>query len=300
LNSSWEGLLLIDKPSGPTSHAVVQQLRRLSGQRRIGHAGTLDPLATGLLPLVLGRATRLVRFLPHSPKTYVGSLQLGLTSDTDDVAGEVTRRHVGPLPAADEVLRRAAELLGRSKQAPPRVSARKVGGQRLYRLARRGIRVDAPEREIEVLRFDLTGTGADGCFSFVAEVTAGTYIRALARDLGERLGCGGVLSELRRTRIGPMDLRQAVGIEGVDQIDPESLAARVIPAERMPLELPGLELDAESGRQFCLGRAVSEAAGHVTDGPCRVVGVTGALLGIGESLGGRVHPRVVLGSDDTS
>jgi len=295
LNSSWDGLLLIDKPSGPTSHDVVQQLRRLSGQRRIGHAGTLDPLATGLLPLVLGRATRLVRFLPPSPKVYEGSLQLGMSSDTDDAAGEVTRRHAGPLPAAAEVLRQSAEFLGRSRQAPPQVSARKVGGQRMYRLARRGIRIDAPDREIEVFRFDLTGGGSAGHYDFVAEVTGGTYVRALVRDLGERLGCGGLLTTLRRTRIASMELEHAVGLAAAEELAPESLAARLILPEMMPLDLPGVELDAESGRRFCSGRAV--AVDPAPEGACRVAGTSGVLLGVGEVSGGRIHPRIVLGRE---
>jgi tRNA pseudouridine55 synthase len=231
LKSSWDGLLLIDKPTGPTSHDVVQRLRGLSGQRRIGHAGTLDPLASGLLPLVLGRATRLVRFLPHSPKVYEGSLQLGLSSDTDDAAGEVTRRHAGPLPAAEAVLLQSRSLLGRSRQAPPRVSARKVGGQRLYRLARRGIRVEAPDREVEVFRFELAVGDPAGHYDFVAEVTGGTYVRALVRDLGEGLGCGGLLTTLCRTRIASMKLEDAVSLAAAEKLTPDALVSRVIPPE---------------------------------------------------------------------
>jgi tRNA pseudouridine55 synthase len=295
LKSSWDGLLLIDKPTGPTSHDVVQRLRGLSGQRRIGHAGTLDPLASGLLPLVLGRATRLVRFLPHSPKVYEGSLQLGLSSDTDDAAGEVTRRHAGPLPAAEAVLLQSRELLGRSRQAPPRVSARKVGGQRLYRLARRGIRVEAPDREVEVFRFELAVGDPAGHYDFVAEVTGGTYVRALVRDLGEGLGCGGLLTTLCRTRIASMKLEDAVSLAAAEKLTPDALVSRVIPPELMPLDLPGVELDEESGRRFCSGRAV--AADPAPEGDCRVAGAAGALLGVGEAKDGRIHPRIVLNRD---
>ena len=135
MSGAWEGLLLIDKPSGPTSHDIVVAVRRASGQSRIGHAGTLDPLASGLLPLVLGHATRLVRFLPHSPKSYTGTFRLGLRTDSDDVTGRTLDRHAGPLPEPHAVVEAAGALIGRQQQVPPRVSARKVGGQRLYRLA---------------------------------------------------------------------------------------------------------------------------------------------------------------------
>ena len=139
-----EGLLLVDKSAGLTSHDVVSRVRRGCQLRRVGHAGTLDPMATGLLPLVLGRATRLVRFLPHSPKEYTGSLRLGVTTNTDDRTGRVLTRHRGPLPEADRVVAAARVLEGTHAQVPPDVSARHIGGRRMYELAREGAKIEAP------------------------------------------------------------------------------------------------------------------------------------------------------------
>ncbi|GAG07552.1 unnamed protein product, partial [marine sediment metagenome] len=192
MSVTWDGLLLIDKANGPTSHDVVQSVRRLTGQRRVGHAGTLDPLATGLLPVLLGRATRLARFLPHSPKHYDGLLRLGLTSVTDDITGEALTRHTGTLPDPATVIAAAERLEGSYPQIPPTVSARKVGGKRLYRLAREGIRAEVAPRQVDVSRFEVAPIEDDPAqYEFSAEVSGGTYVRALIRDLGAALGCGG-------------------------------------------------------------------------------------------------------------
>ena len=166
-----DGLLLVDKPTGPTSHDIVHRVRRASGVRRVGHAGTLDPLASGLLPLVLGRATRLVRFLPHSPKTYTGRLQLGRTTNTDDVTGEILSDHEGALPGAEQVLAAARKLEGRQFQIPPAFSARRVEGRRLYELARKGQAVEARPTEIVVTRFTLSPTDSPETYEFTAEVS---------------------------------------------------------------------------------------------------------------------------------
>jgi tRNA pseudouridine55 synthase len=290
-----EGLLLVDKPEGPTSHRVVATVRRLTGQRRVGHAGTLDPMATGLLPLVLGRATRLVRFLPHSPKAYEGRIRLGLTTSTDDVTGEVRSRHEGPWPAQDDVLRAAEHFTGRLQQIPPEVSARKVAGQRLYRLARQGRPVLAPAREVEIGRFDLTPTDDPAEWRFVAEVSAGTYLRALARDLGESLGTGGALSTLRRVAIGPLSVSEAVGLPGVGE-GPEGLVAAVVPLGKMPLTAPPVRLpDPAAVRLFLSGGEVDVDEPPQDDGACRVLDGAGELLGIAAVTGRRARPKVVVG-----
>ncbi len=171
----WNGLLLLDKPEGPTSHDIVYRVRRATGQRRIGHGGTLDPMATGLLPLVLGRATRLVQYLPHSPKVYRGNIRLGLTTTTDDITGETLTSTDGPLPGPDAVIDAAGALTGRLDQRAPSVSAKQVGGRRLYRLAREGKTVEAPTSVVEVERFELAPTDRPEIYAFEAEVSAGTY-----------------------------------------------------------------------------------------------------------------------------
>jgi tRNA pseudouridine55 synthase len=289
LSFLWEGLLLVDKPQGPTSHDLVARVRAATGQRRIGHAGTLDPMASGLLPLVLGRATRLVRFLPHSPKEYHGSLQLGLTTRSDDITGEVTGRHDGPLPEAEAVLRAAGALVGKLMQLPPAVSARKIGGERSYRLARRGMAVEAKAVEVQVDRFDLQTTASPELYEFETVVSAGTYIRALARDLGESLGCGGVLASLRRTRIGPMTPTPGL------TFDPESLREGLIPLERMELVPQPWRLELEDDAvRFLQGTAVSAGKEAPPAGFFRVLAPSGPLLGIAEMKRGVLHPKVVL------
>jgi tRNA pseudouridine55 synthase len=289
LSFSWEGLLLVDKPQGPTSHDVVARIRAATGQRRIGHGGTLDPMASGLLPLVLGRATRLVRFLPHSPKEYHGSLQLGLTTRSDDITGEVLGRHDGPLPGAEAVLRAAGDLVGKLMQLPPAVSARKIGGERSYRLARRGMAVEAKAVEVQVDRFDLQTTASPELYEFETVVSAGTYIRALARDLGESLGCGGVLASLRRTRIGPMTPTPGL------TFDPESLREGLIPLERMELVPQPWRLELEDDAvRFLQGTAVSAGKEAPPAGFFRVLAPSGPLLGIAEMKRGVLHPKVVL------
>ena len=294
MSGDWEGLLLVDKPIGPTSHDVVSGVRRVTGQRRIGHAGTLDPGASGLLPLVLGRATRLVRFLPDSPKLYTGTLRLGLVSDTDDAAGKVVRRHHGPLPAPDEVLRAAAGLVGVQEQVTPSVSARKVGGQRLYRLARVGVSVTLPTARVEVRRFELDAEPEADLYRFRAEVSAGTYIRALARDLGERLGCGGRLETLVREAIGPLLLADAVAPDADGSWTAERLRERLVPLELLPLALPATDLVAPADvLRFTRGNPV-HPAGDPPAGLQRVVASDGRLLGLAELRDGLLHPKVVI------
>ncbi len=295
MSADLEGLLLIDKPAGPTSHDVVARVRRVTGQRRVGHAGTLDPPATGLLPLVLGRATRLVRFLPASPKLYTGRLRLGRVTSTDDATGETLRVHDGPLPDAGRVLECAARLTGELLQRPPAVSARKVGGQRLYRLARRGRAVEAPAARVRVIRFELRPAEPPGLWAFEAEVTTGTYVRALARDLGELLGCGGSLDELRRVAIGPLDVRDAVAAPDLDGLERGPLLEALLPVAAMPLEPPPVELlDPDAVRGFLSGSAVSAPGSAAPTGLHRVLDGSGSLLGVAEAGDGLLRPRVVL------
>jgi tRNA pseudouridine55 synthase len=293
---SLDGLLLLDKPGGPTSHDIVNRARRAAGQRRVGHAGTLDPMAAGLLPLVLGRATRLVRFLPAAPKCYEGRLLLGRTTTTDDVTGETLGEHDAPLPPEQAVLEAARALLGRQSQVAPAYSAKRVGGRRLYELARRGEAVPETAAAIEVSRFELTPAGGPGLYDFVTEVSSGTYVRGLARDLGARLGCGGILTALTRTAIGPLRLAEAHRLP--DELPgPDWVREALIPLESMPLLPPTVRLeDEELARRFSLGAAVRPAL-EADSGPARVLAPGGRLLGVGEIREGALHPTVVLSSE---
>lgn len=302
--TGWDGLLLIDKPVGPTSHDIVARARRICGTRRVGHAGTLDPPASGLLPLVLGRATRLVRFLPQSPKCYEGQFELGRTTSTDDATGETLTVAKWPLPDRAAVKAIALGLMGPIEQMPPRVSARKVGGQRMYALARKGIEVTATPRAVEILRFDIEAiepnetagrAGAPARYRFETDVTSGTYVRSLVRDLGAALGCGGTLLSLRRTAIGPIDVRAALALPR-DAPDPsvERVRRALIPLDRMSLEPPNADLpDVAAARQFTQGRSLATRADWPEGLVCaRSPG--GALLGIGEIAAGTLRPRVVV------
>jgi len=295
VSAAWDGLLLLDKPSGPTSHDLVDMVRRATGERRVGHAGTLDPLASGLLPMVLGLATRLVSYLPASPKSYHGTLRLGLTTQTDDSAGEVVSRHAGPVPVAERVLEASALLRGDSLQHPPAVSARKVGGRRLYRLARQGVAVEVEPRAVSVYRFELVPLPHDPAeFSFEADVSGGTYVRALVRDLGRELGCGAILTSLRRVAIGPMRPSPGLRIDTGSVLDPARLRDELVPLEDMPLAAPPVRLGEEVAvRRFSTGSSLRlERAASL--GPCRVLDERGRLIGIGEIRDGALLPRVVL------
>lgn len=295
-----EGMLLVDKPSGPTSHDVVEALRRLTGQKRIGHAGTLDPMASGLLPLMLGRATRLVRFLPHSPKRYLGRLRLGVATDTDDVTGSVIARHEGGLPTEAVVIDAATSLTGRLLQSPPAYSARRVGGERMYRLSRLGRTVEGAPSEIEVSRLDLRPGPDPAEWSFETVVSTGTYVRALVRDLGRRLGTGAVLVALRRTAVGPLDLERSIPLPPPDAEPARRSEVRhaVVPLDALPLAPATIAVEPdEAVRRFLSGsriRLPSVPSGG--DGPRRVVDGAGRLLGIGVSEADVLRPEVVLRS----
>jgi len=297
---TWDGLLLIDKSSGPTSHDVVQSVRRLTGQRRVGHAGTLDPLATGLLPVLVGRATRLARFLPHSPKHYEGLLRLGLTSATDDITGEELTRHTGALPDPAAVSAAAARLQGSHPQDPPSVSARKVGGKRLYQLARQGIRAQVAPRQVDVDRFEVNPSEDDPSqYGFRAEVSAGTYVRALIRDLGAALGCGGVMVALRRTAIAALRPSPLLRF-GTDHVpDSDELTRQLIPLEAMPLEPPRLQLARPEEAQLFVAGVAQATAADLSDGFCAVLDAEERLLGVGEMTAGVIQPRVVLAARST-
>ncbi len=252
------GLVVVDKEAGWTSHDVVARCRRIFGQRRVGHAGTLDPDATGVLLVGLGRATRLLRFLTALPKTYQGEVVLGTATSTLDASGEVTGVwDMGAVTLA-AVREAAAGLTGEIDQVPPMVSARKVGGRRLHALAREGIEVERAARPVTVHRFDVTPGMTPGVFRIEVECSSGTYIRTLAADLGTALGGGAHLRNLRRTRIGSFGVEEArrldeltpavvltpaQALRDLDQVvvppDARKLVARGLPLDRVPLGVSG-------------------------------------------------------------
>ena len=275
-----EGLLLIDKPQGITSHDVVAIVRRTTRVKKVGHAGTLDPMATGLLVLGLGRATRLLRFLGDLPKTYEGTLRLGVETDTLDGDGAVTRESAVAV-TDDAVARAMTAKLGESSQRPPAFSAVKVGGRKLYDAARRGEMLRAEPRTIRVDRFDLVArNGVD--VDFVAVVSGGTYVRVLAADVGSALGCGAHLTRLRRTAIGSFAVEDA----GTPD-EPGDLLS----VEQAVAHLPRLELEPEEARVARHG-SILGPAGIV--GPYALFDQDGSLLGIYQDDGPKARPEVVL------
>jgi tRNA pseudouridine55 synthase len=276
-----DGVLLIDKPGGITSHDAVAKVRRALRTRKVGHAGTLDPMATGLLVMGVGRGTRLLRFLGDLPKTYEGSFRLGAETTTLDAEGEVTA--TAPTDGIDDgdIASAMAVKLGASSQRPPAYSAVKVSGRKLYEAARAGEQLQAPARIIRVDRFDLTGRDGD-VVSFVATVSGGTYVRVLAADVGHALGCGAHLAALRRTDIGPFSVATAT-----DPDDPGAL----LPLERAVAHLPRFPLEPEEAIAASHGRIL--APGSI-EGPYGVYDPDGRLIGIYRDEGSKARPLVIL------
>jgi tRNA pseudouridine55 synthase len=247
-----DGVLVIDKVEGPTSHDVVQQARRALGLRRIGHTGTLDPMATGVLVLMLGGATRLAPQMAGHLKTYQGQGRLGWATDTYDRTG----KPAGPerceaLPSGERLTREAASFTGKILQSPPAYSARKVDGVPLYKHARRGRKVEGKAVEVEIMSFTVEPEN-DDLFFFSAQVSAGTYIRSLIHDLGRQLGCGAHLESLRRVQAGPFTLDQAVPVSGLSA---DSLASpSFVPFHRIVLDLPTIQVGPEEEANLRQGR----------------------------------------------
>jgi tRNA pseudouridine55 synthase len=275
------GILNINKPSGWTSHDVVARVRRLAGEKRVGHAGTLDPLAEGVLPVLLGRATRLADFVQGGRKTYIARIALGTATSTDDLEGEVVEtRPVPPLTDIDSAL---AAFRGDILQTPPAFSAVKVAGQRAYAVARRGGSLALDARPVTI--YDLHVLSLE---PLKLEVTCsrGTYIRSLARDLAVALGTVGHLAHLVRTRVGPFRIEDAVALEGLD------VARSLLSADCALLDAPSFQATPEDLARLVNGQAV--AAGGLHGDPVRVYDPEGQLVCVGRADGDLLHPRLML------
>jgi tRNA pseudouridine55 synthase len=289
------GLVVVDKPAGWTSHDVVARCRKVFGQRRVGHAGTLDPDATGVLLVGLGRVTRLLRFLAELPKSYTGEVVLGVETSTLDAAGEVTATcEMGSV--TDEDIRAACEVFnGPIEQVPPMVSAIKIGGQRLHQLARQGVEVERPARHVTIYRL-VPGSIVDGVFRIDVECSAGTYVRSLASDLGRALGGGAHLRALRRLAIGPFAIADTVPL---DQLGGE----HVLPPLAVLRGRPTICVTGEAAAAVAHGRALPGpvvevgpvGVGPVGVGPVGIVDESGELLAVYEpAADGTLKPAVVL------
>ena len=275
-----EGLLLVDKPKGVTSHDVVDAARRALGIRRIGHAGTLDPMATGLLILGVGRATRLLRFLADLSKTYEGTGVLGVETDTLDAEGEMVRS-TGVNVDRTALVRAMAARLGASMQAPPAYSAVKVGGRKLYEAARAGEAVEAAPRPVRVDAFDLLAFDPPR-FDFRVTTSGGTYVRVLVADVGADLGTGAHLTRLVRTAVGPFHVRDAVAM---------GEAGDPLPIEAAVAHLPRIDLEPDEATAATHGRILGPAG---IEGPYAVFGPERVLIGVYRDDGAKARPQVIL------
>lgn len=310
------GFLVVDKPPGWTSHDAVDAARRWLGTRRVGHLGTLDPLATGVLPLAVREATRLVTFLEGGGKTYVGTIRLGEETDTLDADGRVVRRHEGAFPEEAEVRQVLAEFVGDIEQLPPMYSAVKLGGVPLHRLAREGREVEREPKRVRIERLELvkyTHAAPAGprppaagerptlrgpCIEIEVDCSPGTYVRALAADAGARLGCGAHLAELRRTRSGPFDDTQAASSERLEEEAARGeISARIIPPVNA-LGFPALRLSPEELVRVRHGAEIELRGPALTPGErVSALGLTGELVAVlAVRPGRRARPLKVLRS----
>ncbi|MEJ2186737.1 MAG: tRNA pseudouridine(55) synthase TruB [Gemmatimonadota bacterium] len=281
------GVLPVDKPEGPTSHDIVALARRGTGVRRVGHTGTLDPFASGLLLLCMGRATRLAEYLHPLPKTYIAVARIGQATTTDDRTGDVVSvsdgwRELSEAAVADAFTGQQGARL----QVPPAFSAKKVDGERLYRRARRGEAVEIAPAPVDIFRLEIRRMEIPEV-EFEVECSAGTYVRAIARDAGEALGVGGHLSYLRRTRIGAFDVRKALDVE---QLDPEHAAHALIAPLAALAHLPRVDIDDEAAQRIRHGGALLMA-----DQPAGPLALAhgGELVAVAEADGDHVRPKKV-------
>lgn len=244
------GILILHKPVGITSHDAVYKIRKLYGTKRVGHTGTLDPLAEGVLVMLVGRAAKAAEYLVCDSKEYVATLRLGLTTDTEDITGEVLTRHDGALPACEQVVDAVSRFLGETEQIPPMYSALKVGGKKLCDLAREGKTVKRVARRITIHSISAVPTDSDGDYALTVACSSGTYIRTLCADIGKELGCGGVMATLLRTSAGGFSIDSAVTLEELEEKTVDERLRLLLPVEQLFSLLPAVCLP-EFYRKLC-------------------------------------------------
>lgn len=272
------GIILVDKPSDWTSHDVVSKLRGILHERRIGHSGTLDPMATGLLVVFVGRATRAVEFAEADSKEYIAGLRLGVSTDTQDITGN-TLKSSNSLPSRAELEQALGAFKGEISQIPPMYSAIKVGGKKLYELARRGESVERKPRRVTIDKLDIIGEN-DGDYILDVVCSKGTYIRTLCNDIGDALGCGGCMSSLRRVKAGAFSIEQAYTIDEIQAAaNNGELDASLISVDRLFSAYPALTVSDTAEKKLCNGNIIKLAS---LNGIYRVYTRTGGFLLLGE------------------
>ena len=290
------GLLVIDKPGGMTSHDVVGRLRKITGERSVGHLGTLDPMATGVLPLVLGKFTRLAQYFSSAEKSYSGVIHFGFSTDTYDAEGEADGPDVNPALTLAQVRTSGSRFRGEMEQMPPAFSAKKIAGKPAYNLAREGKPVELKTAIVRISSFEITGLeGAEA--SFTMSISAGGYVRSVAHEIGQDLGCGAHLSRLRRTQAGVFTLDEAYTLEELELLagDVEALEARCVHPRSLLPEMPAVTGDA-----MALGRLRNGAQANLPEfsGAAMVKVFAGQreLVGIAKRVAGTLfQPVVVMG-----
>lgn len=301
-----DALLVIDKPTGITSHDVIWRVRRLLGERSVGHLGTLDPMATGVLPLLLGRYTRLAQFFGAADKTYEGKIRFGFATDTYDADGEAVGAPQSVQVTLEQLRDAARDFVGEISQQPPKFSAKKIAGVPAYKLARKNQEVELKAVKVHVRQFEINSLEEDQA-RFTAEVSSGTYVRSLAHELGANLGIGAHLSELRRTKSGEFDIAQAISLPDLDELvrnrksnepldehQENSIAQIAIHPRRILLDLPSVTTTEESAALIANGRAVnlpefsSAAQVKVFLGRDRLIGIATRIAGT------LFQPKIVL------
>lgn len=296
------GILVVDKPIGPTSHDVVALVRRLAGTRRIGHGGTLDPFARGVLPLFIGAATRIAEYHAGDPKRYRATVVFGARSSTDDMEGELTP---GDATAPDQARLEAAlpAFRGEIRQRPPAYSAIKVAGRRAYRAARAGTPLELPERDVTITSLELVGWDAGDPERPAAELeiacSAGTYVRALARDLGDAVGSGAYLAALTRSASGPFTLEDALELDDVRRLAADDeLASALLPMDHGLERFARVGLAADEVKAIERGQVIRVAGRLPEGGEVRLVDPKGRLVAIARVADGRVHPDKVFATGE--
>jgi tRNA pseudouridine55 synthase len=296
--ATFHGALLVDKPGRVTSHDVVASVRRLARQRRCGHTGTLDPFATGLLVICLGKATRLARFVSGASKSYLATVRFGFSTATYDRTGEVTGARTDSCPHRSELETALGGFRGAQEQLPPLFSAKRIDGKRFHRLARAGVDVKPAPARVEVFELALVDLEPPRA-RLSLSVSSGTYVRSLAHDLGERLGCGAHLEELRRTRIGPFTVDEASTLENLSKLAfQQRLHECLLSPTELLRELPRVDVAADAVKLLVHGRDVPEGAWQPPpaelSGPLRVCDEQGNLVSVAHVHQQALRPLIVL------
>jgi tRNA pseudouridine55 synthase len=300
------GVLVADKPPGVTSFAVVARARRALGERRIGHAGTLDPAAVGVLPLLVGEATKLMPYLVDQDKEYVVGIRLGITTDTHDLDGRVVATAPAPLLSRERLEQACRRFVGRIRQVPPMYSAVHHEGRRLYELAREGVEVVRSAREVVVHEIDVLALDGDRVTARIV-CGKGAYVRVIAADLGADLGCGAAVEHLTRTRVGPFTRAEALAFGDLLRLERAAIVAALRPVEAALAGWPSVDLDEQDAAAFLHGQQVALPDGGMTgQGDLERAGAHvivrdrhGRLLGIGRprARGTRVGPERIIHAD---